>query len=187
MAFLTSEELQKIGFKSLGKDVLISNKVSIYGASKITIGNNVRIDDFCVLSAGEGGITLGSNIHIAVYSSLIGNGEIILDDFSGLSSKVSIYSSNDDYSGSFLTNPTIPSLYTNVKSGKVHLKKHVIVGSGSIILPNVVLEEGVAVGSLSLVNRSISEYVIAIGNPAKPFKKRKKDLKDLEWKYLNHS
>jgi len=77
------------------------------------------------------------------------------------------------------------SLYTNVTSGKVHLKKHVIVGAGSIILPNVTLEEGVAIGSLSLVNRSIPEYTIAVGSPAKPLKSRKRDLKKLEWKYLN--
>jgi len=183
--FLSKEEIQKIGFKSVGDNVLISDKASIYGASRISIGNNVRIDDFCVLSAGEGGIILGNNIHIAVYCSFIGNGEIILEDFSGTSSKVAIYSSNDDYSGAFLTNPTVPSLYTKVTSGKVHLKKHVIVGAGSIILPNVTLEEGVAIGSLSLVNRSIPEYTIAVGSPAKPLKSRKRDLKKLEWKYLN--
>jgi galactoside O-acetyltransferase len=185
--FLSHEEIQKIGFKSVGKNVLISDKVSFYGTSRISIGNNVRIDDFCVLSAGDGGITLGNNIHIAVYCSLIGNGEIILEDFSGTSSKVAIYSSNDDYSGGFLTNPTVPSLYTNVTSGRVHLKKHVIVGYGSVILPNVTLEEGVAIGSLSLVNKSIPEYTIAVGNPAKALKERKKDLKQLEWKYLSQS
>jgi len=183
--FLSTEEIQKIGFKSVGANVLISDKAAIYGASRISIGNNVRIDDFCVLSAGEGGITLGNNVHIAVYCSLIGSGEIIMEDFSGTSSKVAIYSSNDDYSGAFLTNPTVPSSYTNVTSGKVHLKKHTIVGAGSVILPNVTLEEGVAIGSLSLVNRSISEYTIAAGNPAKPLKDRKRNLKQLEWKYLD--
>jgi len=183
--FLSKEELRKIGFKSLGRNVLISNKATIYGASRISIGDNVRIDDFCVISAGNGGIELGNNIHIAVYCSIIGNGRVIMEDFSGLSSRVAIYTSNDDYSGTYLTNPTIPSEYTNVTSGDVILKKHVIVGAGSVILPNVVLEEGVAVGSLSLVNRSFSEYTIIAGNPAKRIKDRKQDLKKQEWKYLN--
>ena len=49
------------------------------------------------------------------------------------------------------------------------------------------LEEGVAIGSLSLVNKSIPEYTIAVGNPAKALKERKKDLKQLEWKYLSQS
>ena len=187
MAFLSKKELNKLNFKHLGENVLISNKATIYGASRISIGDNVRIDDFCVISAGEGGIELGNSIHIAVYCSIIGNGKVVMEDFSGLSSRVAVYTSNDDYSGAYLTNPMVPSEYTNVTSGDVILKKHVIVGAGSIILPNVTLEEGVAIGSLSLVNKSIPEYTIAVGNPAKPLKSRKQDLKQQEWKYLNLS
>ena len=69
--FLSDEELRKIGFKSLGTNVLISNKVSIYGAEFISIGDNVRIDDFCILS---GKITFGNNIHIGAGSVVIGGG-----------------------------------------------------------------------------------------------------------------
>jgi galactoside O-acetyltransferase len=185
--YLSKEELQKMPFKSLGHNVLISNCASIYGAERISIGNNVRIDDFCFLSAGAKGITLGNNIHISTYTSLVGHEQIIMEDFSGLSSRVSIFSSSDDYSGNYLTNPTVPGEFTNVIHGKIHLKKHVIVGAGSIILPGVTLEEGVAVGALSLVNKSQEAFSIVVGNPAKFLKKRKTTLKELEWKYLNNS
>ena len=182
--YYSQEELNKIGFKSLGKNVKVSTKTSIYGAERISFGDNVRIDDFCFLSAGAGGITLGNNIHISTYSSIAGQGEVIMEDFSGLSSRVSIYSSSDDYSGAALTNPTIPAEFSNVIHGKVHLKKHVIVGAGSVILPGVLLEIGVAVGALSLVTKSFEEFSIISGNPAKFFKKRKTNLIELEWKYL---
>jgi len=185
--FLSKDELQKIGFKSFGENVLISDKCSIYNAKNIEIGSNVRIDDFCVISAGKDGIKIGNNVHIAVYCSMIGEGEIIMEDFSGLSSKVALYTSSDDYSGESLTNPMVPKEYTNVQSGKVHLKKHVLVGAGSIILPNVTLEEGVAVGALSLVSKSFESFNIIAGNPAKILKPRKQNLKTLEWKYLNQS
>ena len=56
MSFLTYKQLSKIGFLSLGENVLLSEKASIYNAPKIHIGSNVRIDDFCILSAGEEGI-----------------------------------------------------------------------------------------------------------------------------------
>jgi len=46
--FLSKDELQKIGFKSIGDSVLISDKYSIYSSQNIEIRNNVRIDDFCV-------------------------------------------------------------------------------------------------------------------------------------------
>lgn len=55
MGFYSREQLEKIGFKSLGENVLISDKTSIYSPENISIGNNVRVDDFSILSAGGGG------------------------------------------------------------------------------------------------------------------------------------
>lgn len=184
MAFLTEQQLGALGFASLGRNVLISDKASVYGAERIHIGNHVRIDDFCVLSAGKGGIEIGEHIHIAVYSSLIGAGKITISDFCNISSKVSIYSSNDDYSGHFMTNPMIPDEYTNVIHADVTLGKHVIIGSGSVILPGVILYEGVAIGSLSLVSNDCEAFGIYIGVPARKVKNRSKKLLDLEKKLI---
>lgn len=180
MAFIPEDELVKMDFKRLGKNVLISDKTSLYNCENISIGNNSRIDDFCVLSAGQGGIEIGDYVHIAVYSSLIGNGKITLSDFSGLSSRVSIYSSNDDYSGYALTNPTVKDKYKKILQKDVFLGKHVIVGSGTVILPGVTLEEGVSVGALSLVRTDCLEFGIYAGVPARLIKERSRDLLDLE-------
>lgn len=182
MSFLSKEQIESMGFKSVGENVLLSDKSSYYNCKNITIGNNTRIDDFCVLSAGEGGIEIGSYIHIAVYSSLIGAGKILLQDFSNISSKVAIYSSNDDYSGEFMTNPMVPSEYTSVNHAPVTIGRHVIVGSGSVILPNVTLEDGVAIGALSLVTKNCEAFGIYMGTPAKKIKERKRDLLELEKK-----
>jgi galactoside O-acetyltransferase len=181
---LSRAEIEALGFASVGRDVAISEMARFYGAERISLGDHVRIDDFCVLSAGEGGIRVGNYVHIAVYCLLIGRGSITMSDFSGLSSRVSVYSSNDDYSGRTLTNPTVPAAYKNVTSAPVHLGKHVIVGSGSVLLPGVTLEEGVAIGSLSLVHKSCPAWGIYIGNPAKRVKERKRDLLSLESQLL---
>lgn len=177
---LSRETIEKMGFLSLGENLQISDRASFYGTGRIELGNNVRIDDFCVLSAGVGGIFIGDHIHVAVYSSLIGAGRISLSDFCNISSRVSIYSSNDDYSGRSMTNPTIPSEYTCVTHADVFLGKHVIVGSGSVLLPGVTLEEGVAVGALSLVNKNCEEFGIYSGNPARRIKERQRELLSLE-------
>ena len=184
MAFLTEQQLSTIGFAELGSNVLISDKASIYGASRIKIGSNVRIDDFCVLSAGEGGIEIGSYIHIAVYSSLIGAGKITLADFANISSKVAIYSSNDDYSGGYMTNPMVPVEYTNVTHAAVTLAKHVIIGSGSVVLPGVTLHEGSVVGSLSMITKDCEAFGVYVGAPAKKIKNRKRELLELEEKFM---
>ena len=180
MAFLTHNEIKKMGFLSIGENLQISDRASFYGVERIAIGNNVRIDDYCVLSAGLGGITIGNYVHIAVFSSLIGASKIILSDFCGLSSRVSIYSSNDDYSGASLTNPTVPDVHKKIQSSEVIIKKHVIIGCGSVILPGAILEEGVAISALSLVKNKCEAFGIYAGIPVSLIKKRKPDLLAIE-------
>lgn len=184
MTILSRDAIEAFGFSSVGENVQISDRASFYGASRIVLGNNVRIDDFCVLAAGIGGILIGNYVHIAVGSTLIGAGKITMLDFSGLSSRVSIYSSSDDYSGATLTNPTVPSEFTGVAHADVMLDKHVIVGSGSVILPGVTLEEGVAIGALSLVQKGCKAFGIYAGNPARRIKERKRDLLELEQRFM---
>jgi len=180
MSFYSIDELYSLGLARFGENVKISRKTSIFNPAKIFIGNNVRVDDFCVLSAGEGGIFISDYIHIAVFCSLIGAGKITLNNFCNLSSRVSIYSSNDDYSGNTLTNPTVPDQFTNVTHKDVLLDKHVIIGCGSVILPGVTLEEGVAVGALSLVVKNCESFGIYSGNPARRIKTRTNNLLKLE-------
>ena len=184
MAMLRREAIERMGFAAVGDNLQISDRASFYGADRTTLGNNVRIDDFCVLSAGVGGISIGQYVHIAVYSSLIGAGKITLNDFCNISSRVSIYSSNDDYSGATMTNPTVPNEYTGVTHSDVFLGKHVIVGSGSVILPGVTLEDGVAVGALSLVAKSCMAFGIYAGNPARRIGDRRRDLLMLEQQFI---
>ena len=183
MAYLTTEQLQNMGFKSLGKNVKISDKASIYDADKIEIGDNSRIDDFCVIS---GNIKIGKNVHIAPMCLVAGGEEgIILSDYSGLAYQVQVFAQSDDYSGCTLTNPTIPKIYKQEFKKQVFLGKHVIVGAGSIIFPGVNIAEGCSFGAMTLVNKSTEEWGIYLGNPAKRVKDRKKDLLSLEKEYLN--
>lgn len=177
---LSHSEIMSMGFAEVGEDVRISEVARFYGTSRIRIGNHVRIDDFCVLSAGDGGIRIGNHVHIAVYCSLIGQGAIDLADYCNISSRVSIYSSNDDYSGNSLTNPTIPIDFKNVTHAPVTLGRHVIVGSGSVILPGVLLEDGVAVGSISLIKSDCAAFGIYAGIPARRIKERSRSLLKFE-------
>lgn len=184
MSYLTMRELKAIGFRSLGRGVLLSKKCSLFGASLIDLGDYSRIDDFCILSAGSGGITIGRNVHIACYSSLIGAGAIVIDDFANISSRVAVYSSNDDYSGDYMTNPTVPSEFTNVTHGPVVIEKHVIVGAGSVILPNVRIGICSAIGALSLVKSNCPAFGLYAGVPAKFIRNRPRTVLDLEEAFL---
>ena len=113
MSYYTESQLKEIGFKSLGKNVKISNKSSIYEPEKIEIDNNSRVDDFCILS---GRIVIGKNIHITPYCNLAGGEKgIFIDDFSTLAYGVNVFTQSDDYQGSSMTNSTIPVKYKKEK------------------------------------------------------------------------
>ena len=181
----SEQELEDFGFAECGQNVLISKKTSIYGAKNIFIGSNVRIDDFCIIAASNGILRVEGYNHISAFCYLNCSGGITMEKFSGLSSRCSLYSSTDNYDGSCLTNPTVPNHFLEINQAPIILHKHVIIGNNSSVLPGCVLGLGSAVGAFSLVNKSIPEFKIAVGIPAKPIKDRKRDLIQLELKCLN--
>lgn len=179
MGYLSTEALEQMGFAALGKNVMISDKASIYNPAKIKLGSHVRIDDFCIISAGDGGIEFGNYVHIACYVSLIGSALISVGDFVGISSKSAVYSSSDDYSGNFLVGPTVPNQFKNVDNRPVIFEKHSLIGAGTVVLPGITVGEGTAVGALSFVSKSLDAWGIYIGSPVKFIKPRSKALLDL--------
>lgn len=180
MSFYAPAELAALGLRSCGDHVLISRQAALHNPGGIDIGSHVRIDDFCVLSAGAGGITIGSFIHIGAHGLLVGAGRIVLADYANLSGRVSIYSSNDDYSGGHLTNPMVPDAYRGVVSADVSVGRHAIIGAGSVVLPGVTIHEGAAIGALSLVRSDCEAFTISAGVPARRLKTRSRRLLDLE-------
>lgn len=173
-SFYSEEELKEIGFKSYGSNLKISRFARFYSPQNIIIGNNVRIDDFCILS---GNITIGSNIHISAYVALYGAMGIVLEDYSGISPKSVVYSAMDDFSGDFLIGPVHPDSSTNVQGGVVRICKFVQIGSNTVVFPNLIIGEGAVVGACSLVNKSIEEWTINYGIPAIKRKERSRKLK----------
>lgn len=179
-SFYSESELAELGLAGVGENVRVSRYARMYGAGRISIGNNSRIDDFCVLSAGEGGISIGSYVHIAVMVTLIGSGRITIGDFVGLSGRVSVYSSTDDFSGDVMTGPMVPPDYRRFDSRPVIIGRHAIVGTGSVILPGVEIGEGAAIGALSLVKTHVDEFTVVAGVPAVRVKARSRALLETE-------
>ncbi len=182
MAFYSQAELESIGFKRLGKNVKVSKRASIYNPENISVDDDSRIDDFCVLS---GKIEIGKNVHIAVFCNLAGGEKgISMCDFSGLAYGVNLFTQSDDYSGGTLTNPTIPDKYKSEKKAPIYIGKHVIVGAGSMVFPGVTIEEGCSIGAMSLVTKNTEPWKIYSGIPAKKIKDRSKEMLNLEKQYL---
>ena len=161
---LTRDEIDALGFAHVGRDVRIHRNAEFYGAERIRIGDYSRIDSFSLLSAGDEGICIGKCVHVASGCYMFGGGgKITLEDYSGLSSRVSIYTATDDYTGGHMTNPTVPGEVRAVRQGPVSLHKHVIIGAHSVVLPGVEMQQGAAAGALTLVGQDVEEFAILVG------------------------
>ena len=180
-SFYNEEELKGFGLKQYGKNVLISKKCSIYSPENIELGNNVRIDDFCILS---GTIKLGNYVHISAYSGLYGKFGIEIGNFCGISPRCTILSGTDDFLGNYMISPMVPEKYTNVSGGKIILKDFSQVGVNSVVMPSVTFEEGAVCGAFSFVNTSLKEWSVNTGIPAKYKKNRNNNPKTLSKNFL---
>ena len=175
----SESELRK-KFGSVGKNVSVHRSCIIFGGKRIHIGSNVRIDCFSMLSAGEQGIIIGDHVHIAVGCYLFGSGgKITIDDFAGISARVSLYTATDDFLRGYLTGPTVPDKFRRVTKGDIVLNKHVIVGCGSVIMP-CTLGVGASVGALSFVNKNVADFDVVKGSPAVKVTSRGRMILDLE-------
>lgn len=181
-SFLTGVELDELGFKNFGKNVLISRKASIYSPEKMNLGDNVRIDDFCILS---GNITIGNYVHVSAGVYLYGGDEEIeIKDFSGISAKCVIYAATDNFSGNYMVGSMIDTKYRNIIAKKVILEKFVQLGAGSIVMPGVKINEGAVTGSFTFVNKDLECWKIYTGIPAKVLKDRKRDIEQISEDFI---
>jgi acetyltransferase-like isoleucine patch superfamily enzyme len=159
--------------KSIGENVIIGRTVRIRYPELVEIGNNVIIDDFTYISTA---LKIEDNVHISAGCKIIGgrNATVKMQSYSTLAPNVVLSAGSDDYVSGIATPMVDLSLKANCVIGEIIIAKHCIVGSGSVVLPNVRFGEGACVGALSLVNKNLEEYVLYGGIPARKLKPRNK-------------
>lgn len=159
-------------FKSIGENVIISERASVYGSENISIGNNVRIDDFAVISAVNGELNIGNYVHIGCNTSIIGAGAITIGDHVNISGGVRIYSSTDDFSGDSLCGPMVPKEYRKIEVAPVVIGRHTTIGANAVVLPGSVILENVGIGAESMVKGTVNHDSIYGGIPARRISSR---------------
>jgi len=173
------DELKNMGATVYGTNIKISKFVNIYNAKNLILHDNIRIDDFCIISC-KGTVEIFNNVHISAQCFVSSATKIVFGNYTGISVGCKLFGGCDDFSGEYLTNPTIPEKYLNVTKGDIILKDHVLVGANSIVLPNVILAEGTAVGCSSLVKNNTQAWKIYGGVPVKILKDRSNKCLELQ-------
>lgn len=177
VAYWKQNELPGMGFASVGKHVFLSKSATFDHPERIHLGDQVRIDAYSCLIASQT-IRIGSNVHFGTSVTINAAAEVTIGNYSGISAGTKIFTSDDDYGGDYLTGPTVSPDLTSITFAPVTIGEHCIVGANSVILPGAILNEGVAVGALSLVKGELKEWTVYGGVPARVLKKRSRGLLD---------
>ncbi|KRD63892.1 acetyltransferase [Flavobacterium sp. Root935] len=150
-------DIRNKGFIEFGKGLTtgFGCRVEAYPETKnkvLFIGDNVQMNDYVHITAMKN-VTIGNNVLMA--------SKIYISDCSHGS-----YSGDNNDSHPDLT-PVERSLF----SKPVSIEDNVWLGEFVSVLPGVTIGKGTIVGANSVVSKSLPNYVIAVGSPAKPIKK----------------
>ncbi|ADV46973.1 acyltransferase [Nitratifractor salsuginis] len=151
----------------------------IIGIENIDFGKYIIIDDFVLIYAKDN-IRIGNYVHIASFTSISGGGELVMEDFSAVSSGCRIVTGTDDFKEYGFGNSTISNEFRNIKTAKIHIERFAIIGANSVILPGVTIGEGASVGAGSVVTKDLEPWGIYVGNRCIGRRNKEEILKNYE-------
>ena len=184
-------------FKKIGRGVVFGRNITIRHPNKIIIGDNVVIDENCMLDAkgsGNNGIEIKNNAYIGRNTILsCKDGDITLEENVNIGFNCEILSS----SYALIGKGTLIAAYVYIIAGD-HLhdiasqpaslmqgtSKGVIIGQNcwlgakAIVLDGVEIGHDVVIGASAVVNNNIAPFSVAVGIPAKVIKNRLVEQKE---------
>jgi acetyltransferase-like isoleucine patch superfamily enzyme len=172
-------------FARCGRNVFFGAGVTLRHPHKISIGNDVVIDDGSVLDAkgtSNTGITIGDGVFIGRYSSLnTKDGNIVLEDRVNIGPFCTVFSASTVHIGK----ETLLAAYAYLVGGghafdeigtpildQARPSAGITVGAASwigaavTVLDGVSIGRGVVVGANAVVTRSLPDFSVAAGTPA---------------------
>ncbi len=176
----------------VGRNVTFGKGVVLRHPYKIKIGDNVVIDDHCVLDAkgqDNRGIFIGSGVYIGRNTILnCKNGDIVLESNVNISANCMIFSASEVRVGAnFLMaaycylvggthhfdDLTLPVIQQKRSSRGIVLEPGGWLGAHVTVMDGVRLGKHAVIGAGSVVNRNIPDYAVAAGVPVTFVNKRK--------------
>lgn len=169
-----NEDIKK-ELKACGDNVFIGHNVMINNPAEVSLGDNVRIDPFTLITAH---LDVGSNVQICAYSMLGGGpgNTITLGDWTFVGYGSKLFCGSEDYSGKH--GPVNEFWGQNkIYRGDIIFKDYSGIASDVIVMPGCSLPEGCTIGAKSFVYKTfwLGEWTVYIGNPLKRHKYRDKD------------
>lgn len=163
MSFLTAAQLEALQLAHLGRDVCIDATVQLYGCERISIGDNVRIDAFSILSASQFPIEFAGHSHIGAGTYLFANGGAIrFDIFSNTSPGCRLFTATDDFADGLVRGPNIPREFRSLKCGPIHFRENAGIGANCVVLPGCTLGVNATSGAGTVISTNLPDHTLSL-------------------------
>lgn len=159
----------------------IRNKCNIIIGKNFTAGFGCRLESF---SSNTCSIRIGDNVQINDYVHITGLSSVKIGNGVLMASKIYISDcSHGSYRGDENdSDPCVSPSERILNSKPVIIEDNVWLGEFVSVLPGVRIGKGTIVGANSVVSKSLPDFVIAVGSPAKPIKKY--NFQNLRWEKI---
>ena len=168
-----------------GRNVFFGADITLRHPHKIRIGNDVVIDDGCVLDAkgsSNTGITIGNGVFLGRQTSInTKDGDIVLEDGVNISAFCMVFSASEvrcgrntliaAYTylvggGHDMTNTDTAIIDQERPSAGITIGYNGWIGTGVSILDGVTVGHDVVIGANSVVTKDVDDFAVAAGSPA---------------------
>jgi acetyltransferase-like isoleucine patch superfamily enzyme len=168
IGMLTRRAYYKLALGHLGSNVLIDVGVFLIGCKNISIKDYTWIDTNVRLEAMLGRIEIGSRVHVASNVIIGARESVIIGDFAAVAAGAKIYANSEvPLPGLHMSGPMVPEEHKSFRSKRIELGKDSVVGANAVLLPGANLGEGSIVGALSFLSKTVPDWEIWAGAPAK--------------------
>lgn len=151
---------------NIGYPAVLQDTARTFIGNNTTILSNSRIQNYSSKSNTINGITIGDNCYLGFGLSLLNASSIVIGNSVLIASNVLISSENHGMD----PESDIPYMDQGLSAKDVIIKDGVWIGQNVCILPGVVVGKKTIIGAGSIVTKSIPDYCIAVGNPARVIK-----------------
>jgi acetyltransferase-like isoleucine patch superfamily enzyme len=169
-----------------GRNVVFGQNVVLRHPGKLRIGDNVVVDDNCLLDAkgdGNTGITIGSGVFIGRNTILsCKNGDISIEDGANIGFNCELFSASRVRVGRGtllaaycyliggdheVTDPDLPVLEQARRSRGIDVGEGAWLGAGAKVLDGVTVGNRAIVGAGAVVRDAVPDGAVAVGIPAR--------------------
>jgi acetyltransferase-like isoleucine patch superfamily enzyme len=167
-----NRQLAEASFAQKYPDAKVAEGVLLYGLDRITAGRNLFIDRRAYLNCGtlngsNGFIHMGDDVEVGPYSVLWGAGGITIGNNVHIGAHVSMTAHE---ALQMTPDREYPNGQLDFDYAPIVIEDHVLICSGTTIVPGVRIGHHSMIGGGAVVTSDIPPYSLAVGCPARVIK-----------------